>query len=62
MKYVTPYRYAKLCGVLPHAIYSRIAKGLLEKVQIPDPTGELKDYIDTERFPPERLRKRKLDK
>ncbi|MVM31188.1 hypothetical protein GO755_14190 [Spirosoma sp. HMF4905] len=59
MKYVTPYQYAKLCGVSSQAIYSRISKGLVEKVQIPDPTGSLKDYIDIEKYPPERIRKEK---
>lgn len=61
MKYVTPYKYATLCGVSPQAIYSRIASGILEKVQIPAPTGEMKDYIDIEKFPPVRIR-RKTDK
>ena len=58
MKYVTPYQYAKLCGVSSQAIYSRISKGLIEKVQIPDPTGAVKDYIDTDKYPPERLRQK----
>ncbi|NDU96877.1 hypothetical protein [Spirosoma terrae] len=62
MKYATPYQYAKLCGVSTQAIYSRIAKGLIEKIQIPDPTGALKDYIDTEKYPPERLRKKAIGK
>jgi hypothetical protein len=58
MNYVTPYQYAKLCGVSSQAIYNRIAKGLLEKVQFPDPTGATKDYIDIDKYPPERLRKK----
>lgn len=59
MKYATPYQYAKLCRVSTQAIYSRIAKGTLVKVQIPDPTGALKDYIDVEKFPPENIGKGK---
>ena len=59
MKYLTPYKYAKLCGVSTQAIYSRIKAGTIEKVQIPDPTGELKDYIDIEKFPPENIGKKK---
>ncbi|GAB4023255.1 hypothetical protein GCM10028808_73140 [Spirosoma migulaei] len=59
MKYATPYQYAKLCNVSTQAIYKRIAAGTLEKVQIPDPTGALKDYIDTEKFPPENIGKNK---
>lgn len=56
MKYVTPYKYASLCGVKPQAIYQRIAKGTLEKVQIPSADGTMKDYIDVDKFPPARLR------
>ena len=59
MKYVTPYQFAKLCGVSTQAIYSRISKGTIDKVQIPDPTGAIQDYIDVDRFPPENIGKGK---
>ncbi|WP_164851245.1 hypothetical protein [Larkinella soli] len=57
MNYVTPYKYAKLCGVSHQAIYERIQRGLIEVVQIPSPDGQVKNYIDTDRFPPQKLRK-----
>ena len=53
MRYVTPYKYAKLCGVSTQAIYKRIAKGVLEKVELPLPDGTIKEYIDLEKFPPD---------
>ena len=56
MKYVTPYSYAALCGVKPQAIYQRIKSGRLAKVMIPSVDGKMKEYIDTEQYPPARLK------
>lgn len=53
-RYVTPYKYAKLCGVSPTAINQRINRGVLVAEDITNPVdGSVKRYIDTEKFPPE---------
>ena len=58
MSYVTPYRYARLCGVSPQYIYQRLAAGTLQKHTQPQPNGTVRVFIDTEAYPPERLRKK----
>jgi hypothetical protein len=52
MKYATPYKYAKLCGVSTQAIYDRIKNGSLETVEKEDFHGEKKRVIDLKKFPP----------
>ncbi|SFF21703.1 hypothetical protein [Spirosoma endophyticum] len=54
MRYVTPYHYAKLCGLTRQAIYNRINTGTLLVVLLEGPTGELIRYIDVEACPPGR--------
>ena len=58
MKYTTPYKYASLCGISTQAVYQKIAKGHIQKVQIPNAEGIMKDYIDLEKFPPETFSKK----
>lgn len=52
MKYATPYKYAKLCGVSTQAIYDRIKNGSLTTVQKEDITGQVKNVIDLKKYPP----------
>jgi hypothetical protein len=52
MKYATPYKYAKLCGVSTQAIYDRIKNGSLETVNREDLHGEMKRVIDLKKYPP----------
>lgn len=52
MKYVTPYKYAKLCGVSSQAIYDRIKSGSLETIEKTDFQGEVKRVIDLKKYPP----------
>lgn len=54
-KYVTPYQYAKLCGVSTTAINNRIKTGLLEVEELPQPDGTAKRYINTEVYQPEKV-------
>lgn len=54
-KYVTPYKYAELCGVSPTAINRRIKRGVLDVVEVEQIDGSKKRFIDTETFPPARL-------
>ncbi|PRY13783.1 hypothetical protein CLV24_105153 [Pontibacter ummariensis] len=52
-KYVTPYKYAKICGVSATAINNRINNKQLEVVDLENPIdGTVKRYIDTEKYPP----------
>ncbi|GHA81821.1 hypothetical protein [Pontibacter akesuensis] len=53
-KYVSPYQYAKLCGVSTTAINNRIKNELLGVEELPQPDGSTKRYINTEEFPPEK--------
>lgn len=53
-RYVTPYKYAKLCGVSSQAIYLRISRGVLDLIKIVGPDGQEKSYIDIDKNPPER--------
>lgn len=51
-KYVTPYKYAKLCGVSTTAINNRIKNGQLEVEEIENPIdGSVKRYVNTEKYP-----------
>ena len=52
MELVTPYKYAKLCGVTPQAIALRIAHKSLEVIEHKLPDGSVKLYIDIEANPP----------
>jgi hypothetical protein len=52
MKYVTPYQYAKLCGLTRQAIYNRINKGTLEIVVLKEAEGITSRYIYIDAFPP----------
>ncbi|RDV10738.1 hypothetical protein DXT99_25870 [Pontibacter diazotrophicus] len=54
-RFVTPYKYAQLCGVSDSAIYGRIERGALEVVEEQTLNGATKRYIDTDKFPPSRL-------
>lgn len=54
-KFVTPYKYAQLCGVSTAAIYQRISRGILEVKEVIGVDETVKKYIDTEKFPPSRL-------
>lgn len=55
-RYVTPYKYAQLCGVSDSAIYSRINRGVLGVIEKEDEMdGTIKRYIDTEKYPPSKL-------
>jgi hypothetical protein len=51
-KYVTPYKYAQLCGVSATAINNRIRNEQLQVVELSQPDGSVKRYIDTEAYPP----------
>lgn len=54
-QFVTPYKYAQLCGVSESAIYGRIERGILTvKIEV-SLDGKEKRYIDTDLFPPEKL-------
>lgn len=57
MKYATPYKYAKLCGVSTQAIYDRIKNGSIQTVDKEDLQGELKRVIDLKKFPPSKGKK-----
>ncbi len=50
MKLTTPYRYAKLIGVSSQAVYQRIKKGQIKTVQVQSVDGQIKQYIDLERY------------
>ncbi|WP_276499852.1 hypothetical protein [Pontibacter litorisediminis] len=51
-KYVTPYKYAQLCGVSTTAINNRIKNGQLEVEEIENPIdGSVKRYVNTEKYP-----------
>ncbi len=50
-KYVTPYKYAKLCGVSTTAINNRIKNQLLEVEELEQPDGTTQRYVNTEKFP-----------
>ncbi|CAN5393441.1 hypothetical protein BH09BAC4_BH09BAC4_16040 [soil metagenome] len=52
MRYVTPYHYAKLCGLTRQAIYNRINTGTLSVLLLEGPAGEPIRYIDVEAHPP----------
>lgn len=52
---VTPYKYAQLCGVSTAAIYQRISREILTVEEKEAPDGTVKQYIDTEKYPPSRL-------
>ena len=54
-RYVTPYKYAELCGVSPSAINSRIKRGALDVEDVPQIDGSTKRFINTDKFPPSRL-------
>lgn len=54
-RFVTPYKYAQLCGVSESAIYGRIKRGALEVVEEKSLDGTVKTFVDTEKFPPGRL-------
>lgn len=54
-RYVTPYKFAELCGVSPTAINRRIKRGVLDVEDVPQIDGSTKRFIDTEKFPPSRL-------
>lgn len=54
-KFVTPYKYAELCGVSASAINSRIKRGALDVEDVPQIDGSTKRFINTEKFPPSRL-------
>ncbi|RDV11107.1 hypothetical protein DXT99_25170 [Pontibacter diazotrophicus] len=54
-RFVTPYKYAQLCGVSDSAIYQRIERGQLEVHVEQSLDGKEKRYVDTEKFPPEKL-------
>jgi hypothetical protein len=56
MKYVTPYQYAKLCGVSPQAIYDRIKSGSLPTETVKTVIGE-KRLINLSQNPPKNLTK-----
>jgi hypothetical protein len=56
MKYATPYKYAKLCGVSTQAIYDRIKNGSLQTIEKEDLNGDKKRVIDLKKFPPGKLR------
>lgn len=58
---VTPYRYAKLCDVSPQAIYLRIKTGIIDVITIHTPDGKPQRYVDIDKHPPERLRKKSID-
>ncbi len=55
---VKPYAYAELCEVTPQAIYLRIKTGIIEATIVNGPDGSPQTYIDINRYPPERLRKK----
>jgi hypothetical protein len=52
LRYATPYRYAKLCGVSTQAIYDRIKNGSLTTIFKDDLNGDRKRVIDLKKFPP----------
>lgn len=54
MKYVSPFEYAKLAGVKPQAIYDRIKRGTLPTEELNTPAGKAMQYIDIDKYPPER--------
>lgn len=54
-KYVTPYKYAELCGVSPTAINRRIKRGVLDVEEVSQIDGSTKRFVNTEKFPPSRL-------
>lgn len=54
-RFVTPYKYAQLCGVSDTAIYGRIERGVLEVVEDKAMDGTVKRYIDTAKFPPVKI-------
>lgn len=54
-RFVTPYKYAQLCGISDTAVYGRIERGALEVTEEKAIDGTIKRYIDTEKFPPVKL-------
>jgi len=50
MNLITPYKYAKLIGVSSQAIYQRIKKGQIKTVQVTSVDGQIKQYIDLEKY------------
>ncbi|PSR56058.1 hypothetical protein AHMF7605_22430 [Adhaeribacter arboris] len=54
-QFVTPYKYAQLCGVSYTAIYGRIERGLIELSEETSMDGTVKRLIDTIKFPPTKL-------
>lgn len=55
MKLVTPYKYAKLCGVSPQAIALRIMRKTLPVVEHTNPDGSVSQYVDVDANPPVRF-------
>ncbi len=56
-RFVTPYKYAQLCGVSATAINRRIERGQLEVMEMTNPIdGTSKRYIDTSKFPVEQTK------
>ncbi len=55
-RYVTTVEYAKLCKVTLSAIWLRIDKGTLELTDLPLPDGSMGKYVDTEKYPPGRIK------
>lgn len=49
---VTPIEYAKLAGTSVQAIYNREKEGHVEYTVFNLPNGEVKNYIDVDKFPP----------
>lgn len=54
-RFVTPYKYAQLCGVSESAIYGRIERGVITVKVETSLDGKQKRYIDTEMFPPKKM-------
>lgn len=60
MKYATPYKYARLCGVSTQAIYDRIKSGSLKTEDREDINGEIKAVVNLKKFPPSKGKKLKM--
>ena len=55
MTFLTRNAYARLCGVSRQAIADRITRGTLKTIEKELPDGSVRQYIDIEEYPPNKI-------